>query len=331
VRRRRCIRSIHLATSPSDFDSPWKEVLERYLPDFFAFFFPQAHAEIDWTRGYEFLDKELQQVARDAELGRRMADKLVRVWHSTGGEAWVLVHIEVQTQAEAHFAQRMFGYYYRLLDRYNRQVASLAVLGDEQAGWRPNEFGAALWGCEVRFVFPVVKLLDYRTQWAALEASGNPFATVVMAHLETQATRGDAPARAQAKLALTRRLYARNYSREQIIDLFRFIDWVMQLPEELDHQYWEAVKANEEAHKMPYVTTGERIGREQGREEGLREGLLAAIELGLELKFGSDGLILFPEIQQLTDLATIQAIYQQLKSATSLNEIRHIYMPPRTG
>ena len=39
-------------------------MLERYLADFLAFFFPQAHAEIDWHRGYTFLDKELQQVVR---------------------------------------------------------------------------------------------------------------------------------------------------------------------------------------------------------------------------------------------------------------------------
>jgi hypothetical protein len=39
-------------------------VLERYLADFLAFFFPQAYAEIDWHRGYTFLDKELQQVVR---------------------------------------------------------------------------------------------------------------------------------------------------------------------------------------------------------------------------------------------------------------------------
>ena len=43
-------------------------MLERYLADFLAFFFPQAHAEIDWHRGYTFLDKELQQVARDAAV-----------------------------------------------------------------------------------------------------------------------------------------------------------------------------------------------------------------------------------------------------------------------
>ena len=45
-----------------DFDSPWKDILEGYFPDFMAFFFPAAAAEIDWSRGFEPLDKELAQV-----------------------------------------------------------------------------------------------------------------------------------------------------------------------------------------------------------------------------------------------------------------------------
>jgi hypothetical protein len=72
-----------------------------------AFFFPTAHAGIDWTRGYEFLDKDLQRVVRDAEMGRRLVDKLIRVWRLEGEEAWVLIHIEVQGQVEEGFAKRM--------------------------------------------------------------------------------------------------------------------------------------------------------------------------------------------------------------------------------
>ena len=52
----------------SDYDSPWKEILDRYFKDFMAFFFPRASREIDWTKGYAFLDKELQRVIRDAEI-----------------------------------------------------------------------------------------------------------------------------------------------------------------------------------------------------------------------------------------------------------------------
>ncbi len=119
----------------SDYDSPWKEAIERYFEPFMAFFFPQAHAEIDWTKGSEFLDKELQQVVRDAEIGRKYVGKLVKVWIKNGSEAWVLVHIEVQSQKETGFVERMYIYHLRLFDRFHRLVASFAVLGTELLVW----------------------------------------------------------------------------------------------------------------------------------------------------------------------------------------------------
>jgi hypothetical protein len=60
----------------ADYDSPWKQALEKYFQAFMAFFFPRAHADINWESGYSFLDKELEKVVRDAELGKRLADKL---------------------------------------------------------------------------------------------------------------------------------------------------------------------------------------------------------------------------------------------------------------
>lgn len=78
-----------------EFDSPWKEIIEWYFEEFMHFFFLAAHADIDWSRGVEFLDKELQQVARDAELGRRYADKLAKVWRKSGEEEWVLAHLMI--------------------------------------------------------------------------------------------------------------------------------------------------------------------------------------------------------------------------------------------
>jgi len=62
---------------PDDYDSPWKKILEAYFQEFMTFFFPAAAEDINWSRGYTFLDKELQQIVRNAELGKRLADKLV--------------------------------------------------------------------------------------------------------------------------------------------------------------------------------------------------------------------------------------------------------------
>jgi predicted transposase YdaD len=59
--------------------------------------------------------------------------------------------------------------------------------------------------------------------------------------------------------------------------------------------------------------------------EGRRQELLPAIELGLELKFGSDGLELMPEISQIIDLDVLRAIREGLRTMNSLEEIRRIY------
>jgi hypothetical protein len=97
-----------------DFDSPWKEAVERYFPEFMAFYFPAAHVRIDWSLGYEFLDQELRAVVQDAELGKRLVDKLVRVTRLSGAEDWIYLHLEVQGNRQAAFAERMFVYNYRL-------------------------------------------------------------------------------------------------------------------------------------------------------------------------------------------------------------------------
>jgi hypothetical protein len=72
-----------------------------------AFFFPEAHREIDWTAPYEMLEKELQKITPESEHGRRMADKLVKVRRTNRRVEWVLVHIEFQGQPEGEFAKRM--------------------------------------------------------------------------------------------------------------------------------------------------------------------------------------------------------------------------------
>lgn len=113
-----------------DHDSPWKEALERFFPEFLALLFPAIHAEIDWRAPYRSLDRELQQITGDADSGRRYADKLLDVRTCDGHETWVLVHVEVQGDAQAVFPQRMFQYNYRIRDRYDRAVVSLAVLSD---------------------------------------------------------------------------------------------------------------------------------------------------------------------------------------------------------
>ena len=58
-----------------------------------------------------------------------------------------------------------------------------------------------------------------------------------------------------------------------------------------------------------------------------RQGLLSSIELGLELKFGKEGLGLFNEVKQIQEMSLLSAIRAALKFVSDLGELRSIYQP----
>jgi hypothetical protein len=288
-------------TQPNtDYDNPWKSIIEMYFRDFIRFFFPTIEPEIDWSRDVRFLDKELQKIVRDAEIIKRYADKLVEVYKLDGETTLVLCHVEVQSQYETDFAARMYSYNYRLRDKYDRSVASLAILGDESSTWRPTGFEDALWGCSVKFEFPVVKLLDYDSRWQELETMRNPFAAVVMAHLKTKETHGKPLQRKDWKFHLTTRLYDQGYGERDILELHNFLDWMMDLPEELERQFQIELKQFEEARQMKYVTSIERAGIAQGQEQATQVIALNMIgeNISLEVVARTTGLTI-AQLQQL--------------------------------
>ena len=313
-----------MASQRADYDSPWKDILEAYFEECILFFFPDVHADVSWDRGYEFLDKELQSVVKEAEVGRRYADKLVKVWRLSGESIWVLIHIEVQSQSEPDFEERMFTYYYRLKDRFNRPVASFAILSDDSASWRPVRYLEEIWGCRNSFEFRMVKLLDYKRQWSQLEDSQNPFAVVVMAHLKTIETVFEPEKRKQWKLALSKGLYKRGYSNRDFLALLRFIGWVLSLPDTLERSYWQEIQAYQEESKVPYRLWIEEQAMEKGREEGIRGALLKSIRKQMSRQFGDSGLQTLTEIEAVDSTATLEAIQDSLFESPSIEEIRRL-------
>ncbi|NJK63932.1 MAG: hypothetical protein HC921_15720 [Synechococcaceae cyanobacterium SM2_3_1] len=267
---------------PSDLDAAWKETLDLYFEPFLAFLFPEAHAAINWDRSLEFLDKEFQDLIPEAEVGRRYADKLVKAWLSNGEEAFILIHVEVQSQEDSGFAQRMFVYHYRIFDFYQKRVMSLAVLGDENPNWRPDRYTYTLAGCELSLRFPIMKLVDFEDRWSELEASDNPMAVVIMAHLRSRTTKSDAQARKQWKWILTRRLYERGYSREDVIRLFRVIDRLMTLPAVLKRQFREELDQYEKEGQMPLISSVEELAREEGIQIGEQRGIQIGKQEGIQ-------------------------------------------------
>ena len=272
--------------SEADYDSPWKEALEVYFPQFMQLLFTEAFEEIDWSRDYEFLNTELQKVVRDADSGRGHVDKLVKVYTLEGIETWVLIHIEIQAKADKAFNQRMYRYNYRLVDCYpEHNIVSFAVLTNQRNCAHLGCYSVQKWGMKLRFDFPVLNLQDWRDKFSELEASDNLFSVIILAQLTAHNVR-DHQQRFNLKLRITRLLYQRGYNKQQVLELFRFIDWMLRLPKELELKLDDEIEIIEEANKVAYVTSIERFAMERGEAIGEIKGEAKTLLKLFKLKFG---------------------------------------------
>ena len=277
------------------YDSPWKEAIEHYFQEFIAFYFPDAYRSVDWSKEHIFLDQELRAIVQDAELGTRFVDKLVRVTELSGSESWIYIHVEVQGTRQTEFSKRMFVYNYRIFDRYEKPVASLAVLADQHKHWKQTSYGYNVLGCRLTLDFPVAKLTDYDEKLDELLASENAFGLITAAHILTRKTRKKHQERYEAKLLLIKILYQRHWDKQRVINLLTVVDWLMTLPAWLDTKVWQEIETIEEHKNMKYITSIERIGiakgrvegRIEGRVEGRVEGESKLLKRQLERRFGA--------------------------------------------
>ena len=308
------------------YDESWKEALNEYFESFLIFFFPEVHQLIDWTQTPRSLDKELQEITASSATEKRIADKLYQVWLLDKRVIWILIHIEIQSQYEVDFGERMYVYNYRSFDLYHKPVVSLAVLGDESNKWRPNTYSYAIGGCEVSLKFPIAKLLDYESRWQELETNTNPFAIIVMAHLKTKATTGNLSEREQWKWTLVRGLYERGLNKEQIVKLFKIIDMMMTLPEQLQQKLVKKINSFEEERKMPFISPTEQMAIERGKEIGKEIGALQNarnyIKTVLQARRGEVSLEIIVSLSLISNLSILDEMLKLAVTVNSLNDFK---------
>lgn len=135
-------------------DILWKGIIEDIFDDILRFLYPDAEDIFDFTQGFEFLDKELEELFPQKDsANNRFVDKLVKVHHRKKGSQWFLFHIEVQGYSDPNFGERMFTYYYRIRDKYQMNVTSWAFFTDNRKNYHPTNFEESFLGTKINFEF----------------------------------------------------------------------------------------------------------------------------------------------------------------------------------
>jgi predicted transposase YdaD len=248
------------------------------------------------------LDKELEQLFPPDEdhYSPRYVDKLVKVFMQNSEEKWILIHVEVQGYADKDFSKRMFQYYYRIFDQYDKHITAFAIFTDERPGFHPKDYVAEFLGTSIRYRFNTYKIIDQNN--AELEASSNPFAMAVLsAKLAVAGDKMKDQELLEHAFSLAKRLLAKKIPREKIRKLMNFLRYYLRFenPEMFAKFEWEISNLTERSYTMGIeeflldnakkeglkigLEKGREEGREEGRGEGIRETALKMKKSGLDI------------------------------------------------
>jgi len=251
-------------------DALWKGIIESLIDDFLAYFFPDLVKIVDFDRGIEFLDTELQKLMPNSPGHRRHADKLMKVYLKNGKEVWFLIHVEVQGYQDQYFARRMFECIYRIRDRFQRQVIGLAIYTDWDRTYHFKAFEEKIFGTKLTYEFNTYVLRDHTP--TELAKDPNPFAAVMEAAWQHLNRPVDDQSLRLLKLDMIQRLKARNIPREKISLIIDFIHYFVPFTN-------SEINANFEQDLLTISNTVTTMGlREAILEDVKQQGIERGIE-----------------------------------------------------
>ncbi|WP_316816657.1 hypothetical protein [Pedobacter nyackensis] len=281
------IAKVEIEVPRKKHDSLLKAAFQDCFAHLLRFFFKDADDIFDMGRGVDFVDKELLEITPDRLLhgGTKTTDMLARVYRFDGEEQWILLHLEIQGESNERFSYRMFEYYYRAIDRFNKPVVAFAVFTGSADQRHPSAYNYSLLGTEIVYRYNSYQIFQHSDK--GLLDWDNPFALVVLAakkaHLEKKISE---EALNKERSIIARRLIASGkYTKKQIEDFVLFLKNILFVKsDEINNKFdREIIKLTGGQINMPGIReTVALIYREEAIEEGLREGIQRGLIQGLE-------------------------------------------------
>ena len=300
------------------YDELWKDVVEKLFPYFINLVAPEFYLSVNWSKPIVFLDDELRQISPDSEETTRYVDRLVRVFLLNGEEKWVLIHIEVQGYRDPKFSERMFIYFYRIYDKFKRDILSIAVFADPFKRYKPDRFNYRFYTTKLEFQYQVYKVIEQDDE--ELKKSDNPFALVVLAAKRSLESRGDEEKRFRFKRELVRLMLEKGYSREEILAIFRFLDGILALTDFEKEKIIYNELRSKEVEKMTYVTNFERLAIEKGKQIGMLQEARYSVLDALEEKFSVVPEEVQGKLQEVEEREVLRQLHRQAIHASSMEE-----------
>lgn len=257
----------------------------------------------------EIISEEFQWISRDSDV-------LIKTFSPKIGE--FLIVNEIQLRPSIRMAERMFAYTALATEKYRLPVYPVLVniLPPSDETKIINQYTSQFQGLEFRCDYQVINLweVDVSIVFEQSLSTLLPFVPILKGgdnrEIVTEAVQ---------QLRQTERLN----ELEPLLAFFATFVLESKLVQEI--MRWDMVILRESPWYQEILKEGEKMGIEEGINLGIQQEIFSSIELGLQLKFGSEGLAILPEIRQITDVEILRQIRQALFTVNNLQELRQIY------
>lgn len=203
-------------------DNLWKIAFRLLMRQFVEFFFPHHAPEVDWDKGIEFLDKELNKIYNRSSSQNRVADVLVRLYLKTGEAVWMLLHAEIQGYVDKHFEKRMHQMGYRIEDLFDITPVMLCILTDDDPNFHPKKYESGAWGS-----IHSTKFVSYKVMKNPPKKYVNPnsIVSIIMevAYEATKAEKRSDNVIMNLNLTIIKKLLTKGFKKHEIHFLVSFI------------------------------------------------------------------------------------------------------------
>ena len=216
-------------------DDNWKFLIENNLEDFTAIFLPDLHGEIDYSVKPIFLEQEFRSTLRPFHLGKKFTDKIIKVRLKTGVDKLILIHVEVQHEAEDDFSERMYIYYTLIFLKYRLDITAIAVFTNKEVPPNRGIFRKEAFGTSIEYRYNSVWSMDKTEE--ALSASENIFDLALLTMRYLGETKNNMRKRLLFKKKLAELAVERNFSNDRINSFLIFVDEILKLSEDFKIAY----------------------------------------------------------------------------------------------
>ena len=208
-------------------DKAWKYILDGLFKQFVEFFMPTLYDLIDFSQDLISLDNEFKELFPESDSEGKRVDKLVEVKLKNGEAKWVLLHIEIQSYEDSKFSDRMYTYYSRIFDKYQKDIEAIVLYTYQSDRHKYSKYERKFINTKITYEYQIYDLAKQNIK--ELEKSNNPFSFVIQTLIKSFNYQESDERNFNFKLELIELLAQSGYRKGEIEKVFKFINFVFEI------------------------------------------------------------------------------------------------------